>query len=114
MSVFIDTTMKPTTYWQSLSDSAALSLLGAFVKNTRLSQNKTQAELAEAAGIHRETVTMIEKGNGGTLMSLIKILRMLGKLEMLEAFEIDTSPSPIQLADMMSRAPKRASKPRKK
>ncbi|MFM7855940.1 MAG: helix-turn-helix transcriptional regulator, partial [Flammeovirgaceae bacterium] len=94
--------MKPTTYWQSLSDGAALAILGEYIKHTRLAQNKTQAKLAEAAGIHRQTVTMIEAGNGGTLASLIKILRMLGKMEKLETFEVDLTPSPIQLADMMA------------
>lgn len=106
--------MKSKTYWQSLSDRSALSFLGAYIRHTRISQNKTQASLAVSAGVHRETILQIEKGDGGNLSSFIRILRMLSKMQMLETFEIDTSPTPIQLATMMKKTRQRASRPRKK
>lgn len=98
--------------WQALSDRAALSLIGSFIKYNRLSQNKTQADLAEEAGLHRSTLVQMEKGNGGTMHSFIRVLRMLRKMDMLYMFDQHSQPSPIQLADFASRMPQRASQPR--
>ncbi|MFN5546581.1 MAG: helix-turn-helix transcriptional regulator, partial [Bacteroidota bacterium] len=60
-----------------MSDPAMLERLGEFVKQTRLQQNKTQQQVATAAGINRSTMVQIEKGAGGTLLSFIQILRAL-------------------------------------
>ncbi|MCA6431170.1 MAG: helix-turn-helix transcriptional regulator [Cytophagales bacterium] len=105
--------MQNPSYWQSLSDTAALAVLGNFIKTTRLSQRMTQADLAKACGLHRETLLQIEKGEGGTMQSFIRILRMLGELPKLQSFEVEIGPTPLQLANLVSKVPKRASKPRK-
>jgi transcriptional regulator with XRE-family HTH domain len=56
-----------------MSDSAVLEVLGAFIRETRLSQNKTQEDVAIAAGIQRMTLVRIEKGSGGTMATLIRL-----------------------------------------
>ena len=79
---------KSIKYWHAMSDPAMLEQLGEFVKQTRLQQNKTQQQVATAAGINRSTMVQIEKGAGGTLLSLIQILRALEQLQIFEHFDL--------------------------
>ncbi len=95
-------------YWHGMSDPALLGVLGNFIRKTRLRQNKTQQSLAEAAGINRSTLVQIEKGKGGTLLSLVQILRALEQLQLLEVFDIQQEISPLQLAEMEMKQRKRA------
>lgn len=50
---------------------------GARLKAYRLSRNMSQADLAEAAGIARRTVSQIEATGGGTIETLLRILTAL-------------------------------------
>lgn len=45
-----------------MSDKAIAEYIGTFVKHQRLEQNKTQDELASAAGISRSTLSLLERG----------------------------------------------------
>mgnify|MGYP003420719313 CR=1 FL=1 len=74
--------------WIAMSDSAIVNKIGAFIKNERLSRNKTQAQLATAAGINKWTISQIENGEAITLLSLIQILRALDVLPLLDIFSI--------------------------
>jgi transcriptional regulator with XRE-family HTH domain len=94
--------------WHAMSDPAILKKLGGYIQQTRLQQNKTQQDLSEAAGINRSTLIQMEKGSGGTLLSLIQILRALGQLELFQNFEIREQISPLQLAKMEQKKRKRA------
>ena len=100
---------KSIKYWHAMSDPAMLEQLGEFLKQTRLQQNKTQQQVATAAGINRSTVVQIEKGGGGTLLSLIQILRALEQLQIFENFEIKQQFSPLQLAQLEQNKRQRAS-----
>jgi transcriptional regulator with XRE-family HTH domain len=100
---------KSIKYWHAMSDPAMLERLGEFVKQTRLQQNKTQQQVATAAGINRSTMVQIEKGGGGTLLSLIQILRALEQLQIFEHFEIKQQFSPLQLAKLEQNKRQRAS-----
>lgn len=86
------------TKWIAMSDSAIISKIGAFIKNERLTSNKTQAQLAEDAGINRWTLGQIENGEAITLLSLIQIMRALDCLELLDIFSSKQEISPIELA----------------
>jgi transcriptional regulator with XRE-family HTH domain len=99
--------------WSSYSDQSLAEILGEFVKHHRLEQNKTQAELAEEAGINRSTLIELEKGKPATIMTLIRLLRVLNLLHMLEPFQIVPQVSPIQLAELEQSKRKRASKTKK-
>ena len=79
---------KGIKYLQAMSDPAFLELLGIFVQQTRLQQNKTQQQVALAAGVNRSTIVQVEKGGGGTLLSFIQILRALEQLHLFQNFEI--------------------------
>lgn len=86
--------------WTSMSDSAIVETIGAYIKHHRLEQNKTQAALAKAAGVNRWTLSQIEKGEAITLLSLIQILRALNRLNNFEPFHITQEISPLELAKM--------------
>jgi transcriptional regulator with XRE-family HTH domain len=94
--------------WYSMSDKALLVSIGQFIQDTRLQQNKTQQQIADAAGINRSTLSQVEKGNGGTLLTLIQILRALGQLSILKNFEVERKISPLQLAKLEQRQRQRA------
>jgi transcriptional regulator with XRE-family HTH domain len=100
---------KGIKYWHAMSDPALLELLGKFIQQTRLQQNKTQQQVATAAGVNRSTLVQIEKGGGGTLLSVIQILRAIEQLQIFEHFEIKQQFSPLQLAKMEQKKRQRAS-----
>lgn len=100
--------------WLSMSDIALMAQIGSFIKETRIQQNKTQEETAEAAGLHRTTLSQIENGSGGTLLSIIQILRVLGQLHLLQQFQVPTSLSPLKLAQLEKDKRQRASRSNKK
>ena len=79
---------KGIKYWHAMSEPALLELLGKFIKQTRLQQNKTQQQVATSAGVNRSTVVQIENGGGGTMLSFIQVLRALEQLELFQNFEI--------------------------
>ncbi|MFH4965604.1 helix-turn-helix transcriptional regulator [Gaetbulibacter sp. M235] len=95
--------------WISMSDNAIISSIGAYIKHERLKQNKTQAKIAEDAGINRWTLSQIENGEAISLTSLIQILRALNLLTILDIFKIETQLSPIQLAKLEKQKRQRAS-----
>lgn len=59
--------------------------LGHGLRGLRLRQNLTQAEVARRANLDRTTVVRIERGEGGSIGSLIQIARVLGREEWLDA-----------------------------
>ena len=81
-----------------ISDTAILQVLGAFIREIRLRQNKTQMDVATAAGIKRMTLVRIEKGKGGTMATFIRLLRSLQQLHVFNQFLIPAQISPIELA----------------
>ena len=90
------------------TDSAFMQLLGGFVKAKRLRLNKTQQQIADAAGVDRTTLLKLENGAGGNMLSFIQILRAIGELPMLKNFEINEPISPLLLAKMMQQKKQRA------
>ena len=94
--------------WYAMTDKGVLNLIGQFIQETRLQQNKTQQQVADSAGINRSTVGQIEKGNGGTLLSLLQILRVLEQLPALQSFEKEQKISPLQLAKLEQQKRQRA------
>lgn len=99
---------KASIDWYSMSDKGVLNLIGQFIQETRLQQNKTQQQVADSAGMNRSTVGQIEKGNGGTLLSLLQILRVLEQLPVLQSFEIEQIISPLALAKLEQQKRQRA------
>lgn len=100
---------KSINYWHAMSDPAILELLGKYIQQTRLQQNKTQQQVATAAGVNRSTMVQIENGGGGTMISFVQILRALEQLPILAHFEVKQQNSPLQLAKLEQNKRQRAS-----
>lgn len=100
---------KNIKYWHAMSDPAILELLGTYIQQIRLQQNKTQQQVATAAGINRSTMVKIENGGGGSMISFVQILRALEQLQILEHFEVKQQISPLQLAKLEQNKRQRAS-----
>lgn len=94
--------------WISMSDKAIIASIGEYLKHQRLTQNKTQAKIAEAAGINRWTLSQIENGEAISLTSLIQILRTLNLFNVLDGFRIETQISPLALAKLEKKKRQRA------
>jgi transcriptional regulator with XRE-family HTH domain len=99
---------KSNNNYISMSDTAFLTKIGFFIQSTRLSQNKTQHQLSIDAGLNRSTVSQIENGGGGTLISLIRILRTLNRLDLLDQFNVGPIISPLKLAKIEVKKRQRA------
>lgn len=82
----------------SMSDSALSKQIGAFVRHHRMERNRTQDDLASAAGISRSTLSLLERGETVTLNTLIRVLRVLDQLAIMRVFEVNETPGPLALA----------------
>lgn len=98
----------PYKDWVSMSDDALAEYIGAFVRHHRLEQNKTQDVLANTAGISRSTLSLLERGKTVTLPTLIQVLRVLDQLQVMEAFVVHKTISPLALAKIEHEKRKRA------
>lgn len=69
-----------------ISVARALRLLGQYVSTTRKLQRITAAQLAERAGIARDTLRAVEQGRGtvGT-ENLLRVLRGIGVMDVVVA-----------------------------
>jgi transcriptional regulator with XRE-family HTH domain len=96
--------------WSESSDIALQAKIGQFIQQSRIRQNKSQQQVADAAGINRSTLSQIENGRGGTLLSLIQILRVLDQLSFLKVFQVEEKASPLYLAKMEMKKRRRSRK----
>jgi transcriptional regulator with XRE-family HTH domain len=96
------------TKWSSRSDKALTELIGVFVRHHRMEQNRTQDELAKAAGISRSTLSLLERGETVTVTTLIQVLRVLDQLNIMNVFEVRETLSPLALARLQKEKRKRA------
>ena len=96
--------------WSAMSDAAILKSIGEFIKQNRIEQNKTQAQLAFEAGINRATLSQVENGSKSNLLTFIQILRTLDLLYLFKDFQLKQQISPLQLAKLEQSKRKRAKK----
>ena len=81
-----------------LTDGAILQEIGARLAQRRIEAGRTQAKLAEQAGIAKRTLERIEAGHGAELVTLIRVLRALELTDGLDSLVRDLPPSPIAIA----------------
>ncbi len=91
-----------------MSASAMAEELGERLKQARLNQNLTQAEVAEFVGVSRKLVMNAEKGKA-QLEVFVAILAALNLTSHLDLFLPRQHISPIQLAQLQGRQRQRAS-----
>lgn len=82
-----------------LSDPEIVAELGRRVSQHRIALNLTQAEFADRAGVGRSTVQRIEGGESIQLLSFVKILRALRRLEGIDAILAPDIVSPLAEID---------------
>lgn len=95
---------------KTTTDTRVLEELGARLAAERLAQDLTQAQLAEQAGVSKRTVERLEAGAVATQLStFLRVLRVLGLQDKLDALIPEPTPSPLQQLKGRGRTRQRAS-----
>lgn len=87
-----------------LADKMILTKMGERLKALRLKQNITQQSLAEESGVSMSSVKKIEKGEIRSFDSLLRVLRTLGKLDVLQTLVEEEQLSPSEYYEMVQKA----------
>ncbi|MCB1231654.1 MAG: helix-turn-helix transcriptional regulator [Verrucomicrobiae bacterium] len=96
--------------FQSLyNDKAVLTEIGNRLNRKRLELNLTQAQLAEEAGVGKRTVERLESGESTQLSTFVRLLRVLGWIDGLDALLPKSEPSPMELLKLKGKQRQRAS-----
>ena len=98
--------------WVQMTDAAIVEQIGYYIKQTRLSLNRTQEQLAGDSGLNRWTIGKVENGESITLTSLIQILRALDTLYVFDNFKVVDEISPLAYARLKKEQRERASSKR--
>ena len=85
-----------------LSDATILAKLGARIKSSRLKQNITQESLAISANISLSSVKKIESGEIKSFDSLLRVLRVLGKLDIFQSMVDEEPLSPSEYYELVN------------
>ncbi|MEX1189462.1 MAG: helix-turn-helix transcriptional regulator [Bacteroidia bacterium] len=101
---------KSYNIWPAKSDLDIQKSIGEFIKHHRLRQNKTQQDVATAAGMSRSTLSLLERGETVTISTLIQVLRVLDLFHVLDVFKVQSEISPILYAKMKRNERQRASR----
>lgn len=81
--------------------------LGAQLRRERISQRLEQQALAARAGVARAAVSRVENGQGGTIGTLLAIVRALGRDDWLAGFAPLVAVAPMDLITRARGAPQR-------
>jgi transcriptional regulator with XRE-family HTH domain len=79
-----------------LTDEAVLAELGSRLARVRLGRDLTQQQLADQAGVSVDTVRRLERKQSVTLTALLRMLRAVGQLDVLDLLLQAELPSPIE------------------
>jgi putative transcriptional regulator len=90
------------------TDAEILRELGERLRSYRLQQNLSVADVAARAGVNPNTVTNAEGGKNSRLTTIVRLLRVYGRIEAVNAFLPPPQVSPLQLARRKGRARQRA------
>ena len=90
-----------------MTNEALLQYVGKQMQQMRINARLSQQQLAERAGVSRSTVTQVENGKGMKMESIVAMLRVLNKLEVLNNFETQALVSPLLIAKQEGKTPKR-------
>ena len=84
-----------------LTDVAILSKIGNHLKQARLKQNITQQSLSETAKVSLSSIKKVEKGDIRSFDSFIRLLRTLGKLDVLQPLVEEEQLSPSEYYELV-------------
>ena len=77
-----------------LSDAMIMNRVGNHLRSLRLKQNITQQALAEDAGVSLSSVKNLEKGEIRSFDTFLRVIRILGKLDVLQLLVDEEQLSP--------------------
>lgn len=90
------------------TDREILRSLGRRMRALRTSRGLTQQEAADRADLARSTVSEVERGENPTLHTVVRLLRVYGRLAALETFIPEPELSPMaRLRERKERAGRR-------
>ena len=92
----------------SNTDAEILRELGSRLRSYRLQQNLGIADVARQAGLNRNTILNAEAGKNPRLGTVVRLLRVYGRLEAFDAFLPPPTISPLQLLRTKGRVRQRA------
>lgn len=93
-----------------LTDTELCSRIAAKIRAVRLKQNMSQAELADKSEVSISTIKRMEDGEIKNFDSLIRVLRILGKLDIFVPLIEEEQLSPNEYYEMVSKIKKHARK----
>ena len=100
--------------WKVLKDEKVVMQLGKELRRMRLERNLSQAEVAKRAGLDRTTVVKLEAGRAATLLTVVQMLRAIGRLEVLDGFHEEPRITPMMALEQetkyLAKQRKRASR----
>lgn len=102
------TTMEENFYM--LPDGEIRRRLGQKIRHLRLRQNLTQASLAEQAQVSLTTLKKIEKGDISYFDSLMRVLRVLGELDVFSPLINEEEISPNEYFEFVEASKKKQRK----
>jgi transcriptional regulator with XRE-family HTH domain len=92
-----------------LTDDAVLAELGTRIAGRRVELQLTQAAVAEQAGIAKRTLERMEAGQTSQLVTLVRVLRVLGAASGLDSLIPEAGPRPMDLLKRKGKVRQRAS-----
>ena len=69
-----------------MTDEDILKKIGSKLKDIRISQNIKQSDVSEKSGISMFSISQMENGHNTSILSLVKVLKALDRMDMLEKF----------------------------
>lgn len=78
-------------------DADVLVQIGKRLARLRKASGLNQGEVAERAGLDRSTVSRAEQGDNPTLLTIVRLLRVYGRLAALDSFIPEPGVSPMRL-----------------
>ena len=92
------------------ADKVIIQRIGEKIKKTRLKQNITQMNLAEEAGISLSTLKKMENGEIASFDALLRMLRTLGLLDVLQPLIEEEQLSPNEYYELVNSTNKKSRK----
>ena len=97
---------------EQAADKIVLQEIGERIEQLRLNSNLIRTNLAEQAGVSRNTIERLESGDSVQLTSLIRVCRALGILSRFETVFPPSAISPVAQLRLQGKKRRRASQKR--
>jgi transcriptional regulator with XRE-family HTH domain len=92
------------------TDPEVMRHLGARLRALREALGFTSVEAGQQTGLSRRTIYRAEQGQNPTLLTIVRLLRLYGRLEALRQFLQEPELSPMRLLEAQRETPRRRGK----